>query len=150
MSKITSDHKQILLQIEDEEDLGPIPFRFSPLWKDSDGFMNTVTMAWDLPVVGSPKYVWERKLLNTKVALKDWVKHSQKNPINERREALQKLEKIQLEMEETEITPALLEKEQKAQLNSFQDFRREEEYWRLKSRSTSLKAGDQNTSFFHK
>ena len=76
-------------------------------------------MDWDLLVVGSPNYVWERKLVNTKVALKDWVKHSQKNPISERREALKKLEKIQLKMEETEITPALLEKEKKAQLGSF-------------------------------
>ena len=56
-----------------------------------------------------------------------------KNPISERKEALQKLEKIQLEMEESEITPTLLEREQKAQYNSFQAFRREQEYWRLKS-----------------
>ena len=60
--------------------------------------------------------------------LKDWVKHTQKNPTPKRREALQNLEKIQLEMEETEITPDLLEKEKKAQLNSFQAFKREEEY----------------------
>ena len=60
------------------------------------------------------------------------------------------MEKIQLEMEELEITPTLLEKEQKAQFNSFQAFRREEEYWRLNSQSTWLKAGDRNTSFFHK
>ena len=45
---------------------------------------------------------------------------------------------------------ALLEKEQKAQFNSFRAFRREEEYWRLNSRSTWLKVGDWNTSFFHK
>ena len=81
-------------------------------------------MAWDLPIVGSPNFFWERKLINTKTTLKDWVKHSQKNPISERREALQNLEKIQLEMEETEIIPNLLEKDQKAQLNYFQTFRK--------------------------
>ena len=85
--------------------------------------MSTVTMAWDLPVDGSMNYVWERKINNTKSALKDQVKLTQKNPINERKEALEKLEKIQLEMEETEITPTLLEKEQKTQFNSFQAFR---------------------------
>ena len=53
-------------------------------------------------------------------------------------------------MEDSENTPALLEKEQKAQFNSFQAFMREEEYWRLKSRSTWLKFGDHSTSFFHK
>ena len=53
-------------------------------------------------------------------------------------------------MEEAEITLALLEKEQKAQFNSFQDFRQEEEYCKLKYRSTWLKYGDRNTSFFHK
>ena len=115
-----------MLQIEDEEDLGPIPFLFSPLWKVQDGFMRTISTAWDIPVVGSPNYVWERKLKNTKAALKIWVKLSQKNPISERKESLEKLEEIQLEMEESEITPALLEKEQRAQFNSFRAFRREE------------------------
>ena len=80
-------------------------------------------MAWDLPVVGSTNFVWERKLKNTKAALQDWVKLTRKNPISERKEALEKLEKIQLEMEDSEITLALLEKEQKAQFNSFQYFR---------------------------
>ena len=31
LPKLTSDHKPILLTLEDEENLGPIPFRFSPL-----------------------------------------------------------------------------------------------------------------------
>ena len=83
--KITSDHKPILLQIEDEEDLGTIPFWFRPLWKDRDGFMSTVTMAWDLPVFGSSSFVWERKLKNTKAPLKVWVKLTQKNPTSERK-----------------------------------------------------------------
>ena len=32
LPKLTSDHKPILLCLKDEEDLGPLPFRFSPLW----------------------------------------------------------------------------------------------------------------------
>ena len=53
-------------------------------------------------------------------------------------------------MEESEITSALLENEQRAQFNSFQAFRQEEGYWRLKYRSTWLNDGDRNTYFFHK
>ena len=87
--------------IEDEEDLGPIPFQFSPFWKEQEGFVSTVSMAWDVPVVGSPNFVWERKLKNTKVALKNCVKLSQQNPINDRKDALGKLEEIQMEMEDT-------------------------------------------------
>jgi hypothetical protein len=42
LPKLTSDHKPILLSLEDEEILGPIPFRFSPLWKEKSGFYETV------------------------------------------------------------------------------------------------------------
>ena len=101
LPKLTLDHKPIMLQLDDEEDLGPIPFRFSPLWIGRDGFLSIVTKAWSLPVTGSPNYVWERKLKNTKSTLKEWVKHSLKNPIRNRKEALEKLEEIQLEIEET-------------------------------------------------
>ena len=45
LPKLTSDHKPIQLLIEDEEDLGPLPFRFSPLWVEREGFTNTVKEA---------------------------------------------------------------------------------------------------------
>ena len=76
--------------------------------------MSIVSMVWDLPVFGSLNYVWERKLKNTKATLKEWVKNSHKNPISERKDALEKLEEIQLEIEESKITSSMLEKEQKA------------------------------------
>ena len=70
-------------------------------------------------VIGSPNYVWERKLKNTKVEMKVWAKLSKENPISKRKEALEKLEKIQLEMQDTESSHALLEKGEKSQFNSF-------------------------------
>eukprot|EP00253_Pinus_taeda_P032996 PITA_32996 len=45
LPKLTSDHKTIQLLLEDEEDLGPIPFHFSPLWIEKEGFMETVKAA---------------------------------------------------------------------------------------------------------
>ena len=50
--------------------------------------MSIVSTAWEIPMVGSPNYVWERKLKNTKATLKTWVKLSNKNPICERKESL--------------------------------------------------------------
>jgi exonuclease III len=62
LPKLTSDHKPILLQLEEEENIGPIPFRFSPLWKSKSGFVDTVQWAWSTPINGSPNFVWEQKL----------------------------------------------------------------------------------------
>ena len=62
LPKLTSDHKPIRLLLEEEENLGPIPFRFSPLWNGKSGFVETVRMAWNTSVNGSPNYVWEQKL----------------------------------------------------------------------------------------
>jgi exonuclease III len=46
LPKLTSDHKPILLCLKDEEDLGPLPFDFSPLWAEREGFFETVQTAW--------------------------------------------------------------------------------------------------------
>lgn len=61
LPKLASDHKPIQLLLEDEEDLEPIPFRFSPLWIEKEGYIETVEAAWDKIFMGSPSYVWEKK-----------------------------------------------------------------------------------------
>jgi exonuclease III len=150
LPKLTSDHKPIQLILEDEEDLGPIPFRFSPLWVEKDGFIDTVKAAWGKSFSGSSSYVWEQKLKATKQALKRWIKNPDPNPTSQRKEIVQSLDALQTEMEIREVTPLLLNEEVKTQCSSFRAFRMEEEYWRIKSRSLWLKAGDRNTSFFHR
>ena len=54
LPKISSDHHPISLQMNEEEDYGPILFRFSPLWIERDGFWDTVCEFWSQYVNGSP------------------------------------------------------------------------------------------------
>ena len=42
----TSDHKPISLSLSPGENLGPIPFRFSPIWVSMDGFYELVSESW--------------------------------------------------------------------------------------------------------
>ena len=150
LPKLTSDHKPILLRIKEEEDLGPLPFRFNPLWVEREGFLETVQTAWEKDVLGSPSYVWEQKINNTKKALKEWIKKVASSPTSYRKEATKQLEELQFGLEETAISTMDLDKEKYAQRKAYSSFRNEEEYWRLKSRSLWLKAGDRNTTYFHR
>ena len=52
-----SDHKPILLEMVNNKNWGPIPFRFNPLWANQTAFLRIVAESWSLPIIGSPFYV---------------------------------------------------------------------------------------------
>jgi hypothetical protein len=60
-----------MLEISQDMNLGPIPFRFSPPWPQYEGFQELVAKIWNEKVNGSPFYVWEEKHRKLKKALKD-------------------------------------------------------------------------------
>lgn len=83
------------------------------------------------------------------MALKSWAK-SLPNPANKRKKIQCTLEIHNLQDETTGITKEILDKEAQLQQNYPKACLAEEEYWRLNSCSLWLKAGDKNSSLFHK
>jgi hypothetical protein len=60
------------------------------------------------------------------------------------------LEVIQESIEKDEVSPTILQEEQIMYQKYLRSLKKEEELWRLKSRSLWLQADDKNTFFFHK
>ena len=54
-----SEHRPIALQLSLPQVLGPIPFRFSPLWLESQEFLDLVALSWGSWVEGSLVTIWE-------------------------------------------------------------------------------------------
>eukprot|EP00253_Pinus_taeda_P028778 PITA_28778 len=144
-----SDHKPILLEMLGHKYFGPIPFRFNPLWVKELVFLKMVQDCWNLPVKGFPFYIWEEKLRRLKAVLKTWAK-SLPSPAKERKQAQDNLAQYHAQNEDAEITKEVLDKEAELQQIFHKACLSEEEHWRQKSRSLWLKAGDRNSTFFHK
>jgi len=77
-------------------------------------------------------------------------KGKQSSRQNNFKEMEEKLSLIQGQMESTLVKEADFRKETEIFKTLHTNLRREEEYWRLKSKNNWLKAGDRNTKLFHK
>ena len=74
LPKTSSDHHPISLLVKEEEDYRPIPFHFSPLWIERDGFLDIVNEFWSQYGDGSPSFVWEKKFKKNRVCFESMDK----------------------------------------------------------------------------
>ena len=74
---IASDHKPMVISLGNMENLGPTPFRYSPIWNESGEAKKVIAVVWTNQIIGSPSYVWESKLKALRKELKKWAKNSQ-------------------------------------------------------------------------
>ena len=80
LSSSASDHYPILLTMEPHHHLGPIPFKYNPLWRYNSSAGAIIETTWKQHVEGSPSHIWETKIRNIRRALKDWAKTSYQEP----------------------------------------------------------------------
>lgn len=80
LNSSTSDHFPVMLTLEPNANLGPIPFRYNHLWRNNAVVMDIIEETWKQHIEGSPSFIWETKLKKTRKALKDWAKTSYKEP----------------------------------------------------------------------
>ena len=97
--------------------------------------MATVNQAWNQLVHGSPSFVWEHKLMQTKNVLKKWLRVPLPSPLLSRKDRVDKLIAIQIGMENCDISLSQIALEREAQFLTTQSFRLEEDHLRLKSQS---------------
>jgi exonuclease III len=76
----SSDHRPILLSFSPFPDLGPIPFRFNPLWLYALDLRSLISTSWSHWVQGSPMHIWEKNPMRLKRDIREWVKFNFKAP----------------------------------------------------------------------
>ena len=84
-------------------------------------------------IEGFLAYVWESNLLLVKLALNSWVENHYFSPQKEKVDMLKELSLFHEQMETSNITPEILQKEYPLKLKKNEACLKEEEVWRMKS-----------------
>jgi hypothetical protein len=142
-----SDHKCLFMSWEPHttSHFQCKPFRFEEVWTSDEGCENTIKESWENRVVGTTMFKVANKLNQCKKGLGNWSHRTFGNISKQLAEKRRLLRSAEIEAVRSGNMSTV--KSLKMEVNSL--FGKEERLWRQRSRSNWLRAGDQNTRFFH-
>nr|KAJ0186457.1 hypothetical protein LSAT_V11C900469030 [Lactuca sativa] len=154
LPRIHSDHCAIVLS-SNEVDFGPHPFRFFNSWLKEPGFEEVLKVGWSIREKSgsclqlSPLSLVAGKLKN----LKEHIKKSRKVLIEKNRKEIEeltnKINSIDLQVEEGNVNDELIKCRQDAYKKIMEFEARRIEDLKQKSRTRWALEGDENNKFFH-
>jgi len=150
LTKLRSGHFPLLFEFKNDDIHYVSQFKFLKIWTAHEDCINVVKNSWNAPFVGCPMYILSEKLKHLKQALKLWNVNTFGNVHNQVKNAKDKVDKIQEEIDSVGHSDDLMLAEKNAQIALEQALNIEEIFWQQKSKIKWHSEGDRNTAYFHR
>ncbi|XP_077226326.1 uncharacterized protein LOC143865431 [Tasmannia lanceolata] len=144
-----SDHTPITIQLNQSPQIPKPPFKFFSMWLEDLSVFEVVERAWNIEIDGSPLFIVVKKLKEVKDSLKIWNREVFGRIDIEAPRLRLLLESTQEKIATSLTDQALRDEEVWIKDEYIRTARKEEAFYRQKSRSQWLNLGDSNTAFFH-